>query len=268
MPANKVTVSNLRKKFGFNGDSILALDRVNFSAVRGEFVAILGPSGCGKTTLLRIIAGLEKPSGGDVYLSGADDAGPLTSMVFQGNLLFPWMTVLDNVGYGLHMRHVPAGVREDISRELLEKVGLGKFADTYPGQLSEGMRQRASVARAFANDPQVLLMDEPFGSLDQQNRYLLQEELLHIWQGSQKTVIFVTHSIDEALLLADRVLLMTSRPGSIKAEVCPPFSRPRDIDKLRASPELMVLSQDLWLGLKEEVLKARAFEAGGQKVTV
>jgi NitT/TauT family transport system ATP-binding protein len=266
MQANKIVVTDLQKKFTTTCGSILALDGVSFTVVQGEFVAIIGPSGCGKTTLLRILGGLEAPTSGEARALGSDDSDPLTSMVFQGNSVFPWMTVRDNVAYGLRMRKVPARVRQDISHEFLAKVGLSRFADAYPGQLSEGMRQRVNVARAFANDPQVLLMDEPFGSLDQQNRYLLQDELLHIWQESRKTVVFVTHSIDEALILADRVLLMTARPGSIKAEVCSPFARPRDIDRLRTNPELVRLSEELWLALKEEVLKARALEVRSLKV--
>lgn len=267
MQSSKIVVKNLQKKFSTTRGSILALDGVSFTVDHGEFVAILGPSGCGKTTLLRILGDLEVPTGGETQVLGSDDAGPLTSMVFQGNSVFPWMTVRDNVTYGLWVRKVPAKARQEISQAFLAKVGLSRFAEAYPGQLSEGMRQRVNVARAFANDPQVLLMDEPFSNLDQQNRYLLQDELLHIWQDSGKTVVFVTHSIDEALILADRVLLMTARPGCIKAEVYSPFSRPRDIDRLRTDPELVRLSRELWLALKEEVLKTRVFEVVGQEAT-
>lgn len=268
MPANKIVVRDLQKKFNTARGSVFALDGVSFTVEQGEFVAILGPSGCGKTTLLRILGGLEEPTGGETRVLGSDEAGPLTSMVFQGNSVFPWMTVRDNVAYGLWVRKVPARVRKDVSEEFLAKVGLSRFADAYPGQLSEGMRQRVNVARAFANDPQVLLMDEPFSCLDQQNRYILQDELLHIWQESRKTVVFVTHNIEESLILADRVLLLTSRPGSVKEEVHSPFSRPRDIDRLRTDPGLVRLSRDLWLALKEEVLKTRALEVAGQEARV
>ncbi len=268
MRANKIVVRDLQKKFDIARGSVLALDGVSFTVEQGEFVAILGPSGCGKTTLLRVLGGLEEPTGGESRVLGCNEAGPMTSMVFQGNSVFPWMTVRDNVAYGLWVRKVPARARKEISEEFLAKVGLSRFADAYPGQLSEGMRQRVNVARAFANDPQVLLMDEPFSCLDQQNRYILQDELLHIWQGSRKTVVFVTHSIEEALIMADRVLLMTARPGAIKAEVCPGFSRPRDLDRLRTDPDLVRLSRELWLALKEEVLKARDLECSGREVKV
>lgn len=266
MQVNRIIVRDLRKRYITARSSILALEGVKFDVEQGEFVAIVGPSGCGKTTLLRILAGLEEPTSGVANMPGLDDSVSLVSMVFQGNSVFPWMKVRDNVAYGLWVRGVPSGVRKEISEEFLAKVGLSGFADAYPGQLSEGMRQRVNIARAFATDPRVLLMDEPFSNLDEQNRYLIQDELLHIWQDSGKTVVFVTHSIDEALLLADRVLLMSARPGSIKEEVRSPFPRPRKLDLLRTDIEFMRLSQNLWLALKEEVLKARYLEVNEDKV--
>jgi len=226
-------------------------------------VCIVGPSGCGKTTLLRIVAGLEQLSYGEVHVArdGSDTARPSNSMIFQEQSLFPWMTVRDNVSYGLRMRHVPKRTWSSTVDEYLSKVGLTQFAGAYPHQLSGGMKQRASIARAFANDPEVLLMDEPFAALDEQNKILLQEELLRIWDETRKTVLFITHSIDEALVLSDRVLVMTAHPGRIKADLAIDFPRPREVYRLKASPEFGQAAFRVWELLREEVMRAKATAA-------
>ncbi len=241
---------------------VKALEGVTFAQAEGEFVAVLGPSGCGKTTLLRILAGLEKATEGSFSIQGSNSGRPQNAMVFQGNAVFPWMTVRGNITYGLRVRGVARQRRERVAIELMQKVGLARFADAYPHQLSEGMRQRVNIARAFAMDPEVLLMDEPFSNLDEQNRFLMHEELLRIWQEMGKTILFVTHSIEEALVLADRILVMTARPGTIKAAVEVPFQRPRDAITIRSHPRFASLSSELWGLLREEVLRSRQTELG------
>jgi NitT/TauT family transport system ATP-binding protein len=214
---------------------------------------IVGPSGCGKTTLLRILAHLDEVTEGQVEVRGAAEERPENSMVFQGDSLFPWMTVQDNASYGLRMRGVPANeVRETVGH-YLAKTGLTAFADCYPHQLSGGMRQRVSIARAFANDPDVLLMDEPFSALDEQNKTLLQEELLRIWDETRKTVVFITHSVDEAVTLGDRIMVMTASPGRVKAFFDVPFERPRNVLELRQRPQYGEMVYDIWSHLREEV---------------
>ena len=243
-----------------------ALGPVDFEVARGEFVCIVGPSGCGKSTLLRIIAGLDTPSTGslDIADTGEDNA-PFNAMVFQGDSTFPWLTVHENVEYGLRLRGVGFRERDQVVSRMLQTVGLAGFAEAYPYQLSGGMRQRVALARALANDPQVLLMDEPFGALDAQNRVLLQDELLQIWDqtgasGARKTILFVTHSIEEALVLADRVLVMSATPGRVKSEVTVPFARPRHPYELRRDPLFGELSFHIWEMLRDEVNAARAAE--------
>ena len=256
----RIVVERLGKAFRARGGDVEALRDVNLVIPDGQFCCIVGPSGCGKTTLLRILAGLEDHTEGRLQMLHNDRRRPLTSMVFQEQSIFPWMTVLDNVAYGPQMR----GVHDRESRErveyYLDKVGLTAFRKAYPHQLSGGMKQRVSVARAFANAPEVLLMDEPFAALDEQNKSLLQEELLRIWEESRNTVLFITHSIDEALFLGDRVLVMTARPGTLKADVAVPFARPRSAYELRATPEFGELSFAVWSQLRDEVMQARAAE--------
>ncbi|MFB9073430.1 ABC transporter ATP-binding protein [Citricoccus parietis] len=234
-----------------------AIDHVNLHVPEGSFFTIVGPSGCGKTTIVRILAGLEKPTSGRIDVA-ADHAGEVTnSMVFQGDSLFPWLNVWDNAAYGLAMRHAPKPEIRDRVGHFLNKTGLTPFAKAYPHQLSGGMRQRVSIARAFANDPDVFYMDEPFSALDEQNKTILQEELLRIWEESRKTVVFITHSVDEAVTLGDQVLVMTARPGKVKALIDVPFERPRSVLELRREPKYGELVYDIWDSLKEEVQGAQ-----------
>jgi len=239
---------------------VTAVDDVSLTIPRGQFVCIVGPSGCGKTTLLRIVAGLEQHSYGQVRVERDDPSRPVNSMIFQEQSLFPWMTVRNNVAYGLRMRKLPSHKIDPVVDGYLAKVGLSRFANAYPHQLSGGMKQRVSIARAFANDPEILLMDEPFAALDEQNKILLQEELLRIWDETRKTVLFITHSIDEALVLSDRVLVMTAHPGKIKADISVEFPRPREVYRLKATPEFGQLAYRVWELLREEVMRAKELE--------
>ena len=256
----KIVVEGLSKRFRARNGDVEALRDVDLVVPDGQFCCIVGPSGCGKTTLLRILAGLEDHTGGRLEMIHGDPHRPLTSMVFQEQSIFPWMTVLDNVAYGPRMRGVPDRQSRDQVDYYIDKVGLTQFRRSYPHQLSGGMKQRVSVARAFANAPEVLLMDEPFAALDEQNKSLLQEELLRIWEESRNTVLFITHSIDEALFLGDRVLVMTARPGTLKADIPVPFERPRQAYELRATPAFGELSFAVWSQLRDEVMRARAAE--------
>jgi NitT/TauT family transport system ATP-binding protein len=254
----QISINRLGKEFiGANG-KMTALRDVTLSIRRGEFCCLVGPSGCGKTTLLRIVAGLETHTSGELHLAHFDRSKPLHSMVFQEQSVFPWMTVERNVEYGLKMRGVSPVERRDVVMHYLDKVGLTGFRNAYPHQLSGGMKQRVSIARAFANDPEILLMDEPFAALDEQNKALLQEELLRIWEESKKTVLFITHSIDEALVLSDRALVMTARPGTLKADIAVTLARPRGAYDVRSSEGYGELSTRLWGELREEVLNSRS----------
>lgn len=265
-----IEAKQLTKIFpGPEGSEIRALGPLDLRVDAGEFVCIVGPSGCGKSTLLRIVAELESPTRGTLSLNArgrgaSTSAGtsmegkrPFNSMVFQGDSTFPWYTVHENIGYGLSVRGVPVRERDRVVHQMLRTVGLTDFAEAYPYQLSGGMRQRVALARALANDPDVLLMDEPFGALDAQNRVLLQDELLDIWDTTDKTVIFVTHSIEEALVLADRVLVMSASPGRILEEIVVPFARPRRAYELRRDPQFGELSYHIWELLRSEVGEGR-----------
>ncbi len=250
----RITARHLGMRFALGRGELVALDDVNLRVAEQEFCCIVGPSGCGKSTLLRILAGLERQTGGELHLEVSDPGRPLTAMVFQEQSIFPWMTVEQNVGYGLRMRGVHPTVRREIVEHYVEKVGLTRFAKAYPHQLSGGMKQRTSVARAFATDPQVLLMDEPFASLDEQTRVLLQEELLRVWESNRKTVVYITHSIDEAIVLGDRVLVMSARPGHIKAEIAVDLPRPRSVYELKSTAAFSELVARVWEPLRQEVL--------------
>jgi NitT/TauT family transport system ATP-binding protein len=250
-------VEDLVKRFTLPTGSFVALDRISFQVREGEFFCIVGPSGCGKTTILRILAGLETKSGGDVAVHYHQSGRPRSAMVFQEQSVFPWMTVEANIAFGLRSQPMPAGARRDIVRHYLDQVGLTPFARAYPHQLSGGMKQRVSIARALATDPEILLMDEPFAALDEQNKLLLQQELLRIWDESRKTVVFITHSIDEAVALGDRVLVMTAQPGQVKRVVPVDFKRPRNIPELRRDARFGELVYEIWSALRDEVLRAR-----------
>ena len=259
----RIAVRGLYKVFETGaGQVVVALQDIDLTVHQGEFVCIVGPSGCGKSTLLRLLAGLERPSSGEIRIEVSRTDRPVNSMIFQEQSTFPWMTVRQNTGFGLDMRRVDRRSRDERVDYYLRKVGLGEFPDVYPYQLSGGMRQRVCLARAFANEPEVLLMDEPFASLDEQTRILMQEELLRVWEGEQgRTVVFITHSIDEAVLLADTVVVMSARPGRVKATFAVPFPRPRgQLAELRLLPEFEQLAYRIWELLRSEVLDAQAAE--------
>lgn len=239
---------------------VRALEPVDLAVEANDFITILGPSGCGKSTLLRIVAGLDRPSAGRVLLDGREvrGPGPDRGMVFQSYTLFPWLTVEQNIAFGLERRGVPAAERRAIVEAYIEKVGLRGFERHWPKQLSGGMQQRTAIARALANDPEILLLDEPFGALDNQTRALMQELLLGIWERERKTVLFVTHDIEEAIFLASRVVVMSARPGRIKAELPIDLPHPRHYT-LKTSPEFAALKARLTEEIRVEAMRA----AGG-----
>jgi NitT/TauT family transport system ATP-binding protein len=234
-----------------------ALEPISLEVAENDFVTILGPSGCGKSTLLRLVAGLDWPTTGRILLDGTPvvGAGPDRGMVFQSYTLFPWLTVADNVAFGLREKGVPAARRAAVVSDWLERVGLVGFEYHYPKQLSGGMQQRTAIARALANDPAILLLDEPFGALDNQTRALMQELLLGIWERERKTVLFVTHDIEEAIFLASRVLVMTARPGRIKAEVLIELPHPRHYT-IKTSAEFSALKARLTEEIRAEAVLA------------
>ncbi|CAG8869737.1 Bicarbonate transport ATP-binding protein CmpC [Pseudomonas fluorescens] len=215
-----------------DGGTFTALEEVSFEVPDQQFAVLVGPSGCGKSSLLYLTAGLAEPTSGEIYVGGQQVEGPGADrgMVFQSYTLFPWLTVRQNVEFGLKRRGMPTAQRKDIVDYYVNEVGLSGFADNYAKQLSGGMMQRVAIARALANDPQILLMDEPFGALDSQTRLQMQQLLLRVWGNSKKTVLFVTHDIDEAILLGDRVYVMGARPGRIKQILDVPIERPRHLD--------------------------------------
>jgi len=252
-----IEIAGLRKEYASGPGRVLALDDVSLSIAPGEFVCIVGPSGCGKSTLLRILAGLDTETAGSIEVKAPGWAVE-NAMVFQESGLFPWMDVETNVGFGLMTRGVPAGEAAARVEAAIRLVGLTRFRKHYPHQLSGGMRQRSAIARAFVTDPGVLLMDEPFAALDAQNRVILQAELVRIWEETRKTVVYITHSIEEALLLGDRTVVMTAQPGRIKQAIAVPFPHPRNLMTLSASAEFGKLKLDIWRVLEDEVTRARA----------
>src|SRR5712671_587417 len=252
-----VKIAGLRKEYVSGQGRVLALDTIDLTIAAGEFLCIVGPSGCGKSTLLRILAGLDHQSAGSFTVETGGWSVE-NAMVFQESGLFPWMSVETNVGFGLMTRGVPGPEAKQRVEAALKLVGLTKFRRHYPHQLSGGMRQRSAIARAFVTDPAMLLMDEPFAALDAQNRVILQTELVRIWDETRKTVIYVTHSIEEALLMGDRCVIMTAQPGRIKRIIDVPFPHPRDLIKLSSAPEFGALKLDIWHVLEEEVTRARA----------
>jgi NitT/TauT family transport system ATP-binding protein len=224
-----IKITDVTLRYGIGAKTVLALDGISLDVKPNEFAVIVGPSGCGKSSLLYLIAGLEDRTGGSITVGGqgVEGPGPERGMVFQGYTLFPWLTVAQNVEYGPRRRGMAEAARKELVSHYLDEVGLSAFASHYPAQLSGGMKQRVAIARALANDPAVLLMDEPFGALDSQTRHSMQRLLLRVWDHSQKTVLFVTHDIEEAILLADRVFVMSGRPGQIRKVLPVPFARPR-----------------------------------------
>jgi NitT/TauT family transport system ATP-binding protein len=265
--AAKLRLQGVGKRFGGAGGApTVAVDDFTLDIASGEFLVIVGPSGCGKTTVLNMLAGLEQPTAGTLTLDGRAIAGPgpERGVMFQDYALFPWHTVWGNVEFGL--RHGPAGrgldaaARAQRVRSTIDLVGLAGSDDKYPYQLSGGMRQRAALARLIANEPDVLLMDEPLAALDAQTRLILQDELLRIWgqdrpAAQRRTVVFITHAIDEAVFLADRVAVMTTHPGRLKAVIDVPLPRPRG-DATRARPEFQALGQHIWSLIRDEAYRA------------
>jgi len=242
-----------------NRDSVTALKELTLDVAKGEFVSLVGPSGCGKSTFLNVLLGLLKPDGGEIRLNGKQITGPgqERAMVFQEFGLLPWRTVLANVELGLELKGVQASVRRERAMELIKMAGLAGFASHYPHELSGGMKQRVGLARALVTDPEVLLMDEPFAALDAQTRDLMQLELLQIWDRTKKTVVFVTHSIEEAAYLSDRVIVISARPGRTKDVMKIALPRPRDYE-MRLSAEFNDIKARIWASLKEELVLIKA----------
>lgn len=242
----KISARDLTISFDIRGSKVVALDNVNLSVKSNEFVCVMGPSGCGKTTLLNLIAGHLKPTSGNIAVNGVPVQGPGAdrAVVFQDNAVFPWMTVEQNVGYSLRMQGRPKDeIERNVSRYLVV-VGLTDFRASWPNQLSGGMRKRVDIARCYAADPEVLLMDEPFGALDIMTKERLQEDLHDVWLGQPKTVLFITHDLEEALYLGDRVILMSPRPGRIAREFRPNLPAKRDM-LIKTSPEFVALAREL-----------------------
>lgn len=253
----KLHIDRVHKVYQSAGVKVLAIEDVDLKIRNKEFATILGPSGCGKSTLLRIVAGLAKPTRGVVRLDGntITAPGPDRGMVFQSYTLFPWLTVKENIKFGLEISGMPKTRQEEVGQEFVEKVGLRGFEQTYPKGLSGGMKQRVAIARALANNPAILLLDEPFGALDAQTRALMQELLTQVWEELHQTILFVTHDVEEAIFLSDRVFVMTARPGKIKAEIDIPLERPRSYEVKSTEAFLKLKKQALAL-IREEAIKA------------
>jgi NitT/TauT family transport system ATP-binding protein len=261
----KVVLRDVTVAFRGREADVVALDRVSLEVEAGEFLCLVGPSGCGKSTLLRACAGLVQASSGEATVLADRPGRPLTAMVFQDHALLPWRTVLDNVAFGPENRGVGRAEREARARDILALVGLSRFAEAYPHQLSGGMKQRVGIARAIAQDAEVLLMDEPLAALDAQTRTILQEELLRIWAELGTTVLYVTHSIEEAVLLGDRIALVTARPGRIKQVFPVGLGRPRGLEA-RALPDFGALVEKIWAELRDEVVRAAGEDGAGGRL--
>lgn len=251
----RIEVKDISKTFAEG--KVEALTGLDLAVEEGEFVSIVGPSGCGKSTLMEIVGGLTQPTGGEVFIGEERVSGPHPEigLVFQQESTFPWRTVLENIEFGLEMHGVGKKERRERSRDLIELVGLKGFENHYPGQLSGGMRQRVAIARTLVMNPGVLLMDEPFGALDEQTRLILGDELLRIWTQTGATTLFITHSIEEAALLSDRVIVMSARPGTIRKVVEVDLERPRD-SSIVGTPEFGHITGEVWQVLREESMKA------------
>ncbi len=258
---SRLSIRNVGKIFPGvrrNAPPTQALQPVSLDVADNDFITVLGPSGCGKSTLLRLIAGLDVPSSGEILLDDKPIRGPGADrgVVFQSYTLFPWLTVRDNICFGLREKAMPRPQQIEISDHFVSRMGLRGFEDHYPKQLSGGMQQRVAIARALANDPKILLLDEPFGALDNQTRLLMQELLLGIWEQARKTVVFVTHDIDEAIFMANRVVVFSARPGRIKSEVLTDLPHPRHYT-IKTSPEFMALKARLTEDIRVEALAAQ-----------
>lgn len=262
-----IELRGIRKTFVLSeeadADKVLALDGIDLKINQGEFLTIIGPSGCGKTTLLRIIASLILPDEGSVMVEGepVDEPGLKRAMVFQTFGLFPWKTVIENVMFPLQVRKVPSAEARDRAMRHIAQVGLERFVDAHPHQLSGGMQQRVGLARALATGADILLMDEPFGAIDAQTRELMQEDLMRIWQDERKTVVFITHDLDEAVLLADRVLLMSRGPGQVREIIPVDLPRPRSEYDLRAHKSFARVRSHIWQALRNDLVEQRAEES-------
>ncbi len=248
-----IRINNVTKRFG----DLTVLQDIDIHVEKGEFLVLLGASGCGKSTLINMIAGFEQPTTGNVVVNGREvtDVDPQSGMVFQQYALFPWMTVLENVAFGLKLRGMAKKQRHEVAMKYVEMVGLKGFVDAYPKALSGGMRQRVSIARVLANDPDVILLDEPFAALDAMTRQVLQEQLVDIYEKSDKTVVFITHSIDEALLLATRIVILGARPGRIVQEIHNDLPHPRNAD-VQLSERFTTLKAKIWGTVQAEVMKS------------
>ncbi|MCI5839541.1 MAG: ABC transporter ATP-binding protein [Peptoniphilaceae bacterium] len=257
-PAVKLKIDNVYKEYVTRKGKTIALNGVSLDIKENEFVCVVGPSGCGKSTLLNAIAGLHEPTSGTIYLDGnpIHGTGVERGVVFQQYALFPWRTVMRNVTYGLEIKKIPKDEAEEIARKYIKAVGLEGFENSYPKELSGGMKQRVAIARAYAVNPEVLLMDEPFGALDAQTRVQLQQELLNTWEQEQKTCFFITHDVDEAVMLAQRVVIMSARPGRIKriVDIDIPYPRTQDI---KTSKRFMELKNEIWNEVYKEFLEHR-----------
>mgnify|MGYP003498574396 CR=1 FL=1 len=253
----KLEIRDVGKIYKTKAGETTALEKTSFTVADGEFVTILGPSGCGKSTILRIVAGLEESNSGQVLLDGKEinGPGPDRGMVFQSYTLFPWLNVKDNITFGLKLNGVSQKERDDLARHYLQLIGLEGFEKHYPIQLSGGMKQRVAIARALANDPKILLMDEPFGALDAQTRTIMQEVLLKAWEESKKTILFITHDVDESIFLADSVYVMTARPGRLKKKIPITLERPREFS-MKSTPEFRHYKDELLSLIREESLKS------------
>lgn len=254
----KLKIDNVVKEYVGNKGKTVALNGVSLDIKENEFICVVGPSGCGKSTLLNIIAGLLEPTSGAVYLDGKkiEGTGVERGVVFQGYALFPWRTVLKNVMFGLEMKRMPKAQAEEIAKKYIKAVGLEGFEHAYPKELSGGMRQRVAIARAYAADPEVLLLDEPFGALDAQTRVQLQSELLNTWEHEKKTCFFITHDVDEAIILAQRVIIMSARPGRIKRIVDIDIPYPRT-QATKTDPRFLELKTEIWNEVYQEFLEVR-----------
>lgn len=252
----KLKIQGVRKEYEGRNGRITALSEVDLNIAENEFVCVVGPSGCGKSTLLNIIAGLLQPSAGAVYLDGEkiEGTGTERGVVFQQYALFPWLTVLQNVLFGLKLKKTPRTEALEIARKYIHQVGLEEFSDAYPKELSGGMKQRVAIARAYAVNPEVLLMDEPFGALDAQTRIQLQSELLKTWEQEKKTCFFITHDVDEAIILAQRVIIMSARPGRIKKIVDIDIPYPRG-QETKTSERFLELKTEIWNQVYQEYLE-------------